>query len=268
MSVAFSAREVRRRLLQVGVCLAVGIVTTVAAAWSFALWSKDGAPSPMFNIQGVFGKDGKAMPFPQTAEGRGFGVRVEFKKHIESSSTPAGPMLFLADDSNRLASGWPFPAMEYRVIYGTNTPPPGLLTTQIGWNANGGPWLLDGVRPPQTLRAQPWRFLPLRPRALGFAANTGLVAGLVWCAAFGWRDARRLVRSRRERCLRCGYPVSGLARCPECGTEAASAARVLVLAAWGVLGRVFGFGHSPAVERPLLGGVDGRCGPWIRKGVT
>lgn len=162
------------------------------------------------------------MPFPQTAVGRGFGIRAEFDKHIESTSVGGPPSLGLVSDVDRQASGWPWPAMECRVVYGMRAPPPALVATRIGMNADGGPWLVDGVRAPAYLRAAAGRYLPLRPRALGFLGNTVLAGAVFWCAAFGWRDVRRLVRSRRGLCLRCGYPARGLERCPECGTCTAS----------------------------------------------
>jgi hypothetical protein len=164
-------------------------------------------------------RDGSLRPFPQTIAGTHMGFHLEMDKHVEwqNGRTAIG----LGDDADRLAAGWPCLALECGIVYNTHNPPDGRLrkAVQIGWNSTGGPWLLDGVSLYEWkwLHAKPWRFLPLRPRVAGFAADTLLTGGLLWFAAFGWRDVRRLARAKAGRCVTCGYPVKGLGRCPECG---------------------------------------------------
>jgi hypothetical protein len=61
------------------------------------------------------------------------------------------------------------------------------------------------------------RRLPIRPMWIGLVGNTlfyGVAVGLMsMCAS---RFKRR--RPRQGLCMRCRYPVRGLAKCPECGT--------------------------------------------------
>lgn len=61
--------------------------------------------------------------------------------------------------------------------------------------------------------------LPWRPLWAGFAANTALYSALWFGVLFVPGAARRWVRLRRGRCLKCGYDLRGnlAAGCPECG---------------------------------------------------
>ncbi len=60
--------------------------------------------------------------------------------------------------------------------------------------------------------------LPLRIRAVGFMTNTAFYAALLWLP-FAPFAARRMIRRRRGRCVRCGYDLRGIQHdvCPECG---------------------------------------------------
>ncbi len=63
------------------------------------------------------------------------------------------------------------------------------------------------------------RALPLRPIWPGFAINTILYAAILWLLALGPFTARRMIRRKRGRCIKCGYNLRGdfSAGCPECG---------------------------------------------------
>lgn len=73
------------------------------------------------------------------------------------------------------------------------------------------------------LSLQPWhgmipRVLPLGIDWLPFAVNTLFYAALLWplfCASFAMR---RIVRMKRGRCVKCGYPMGESAVCSECGS--------------------------------------------------
>ena len=57
-----------------------------------------------------------------------------------------------------------------------------------------------------------------RPIPLGFTLNS-LIAAPLWIAVLfapGW--TRRFIRKRRGKCTACGYDITQLATCPECGT--------------------------------------------------
>ena len=63
--------------------------------------------------------------------------------------------------------------------------------------------------------------LPLRPIWLGFAINTIFYAALLWLLTLGPFTARRMIRRKRGRCLKCGYDLRGADHeaCPECGVS-------------------------------------------------
>jgi hypothetical protein len=61
--------------------------------------------------------------------------------------------------------------------------------------------------------------LPLRPIWTGFAVNTIFYATILWLLTLGPFTARRMIRRKRGRCLKCGYDLRGNLSpgCPECG---------------------------------------------------
>ncbi len=59
--------------------------------------------------------------------------------------------------------------------------------------------------------------LPLRPVWPGFAVNTLFYASVAWVALTAPGSVRRWRRTRRGRCPACGYDMSRLNTCPECG---------------------------------------------------
>lgn len=64
------------------------------------------------------------------------------------------------------------------------------------------------------------RVLPLNIIPLGFLVNSLLYAVLLATCCGAAIQARRTVRRRLGRCVRCGYDVrAAVARCPECGTS-------------------------------------------------
>ena len=91
-------------------------------------------------------------------------------------------------------------------------------TTQRGyWRANVEwrvtiPWLPRYGR--TTTRA-----LPLAPIWPGFGINTVVYAAILWLLALAPFTARRMIRRKRGRCIKCGYDLRGdfSAGCSECG---------------------------------------------------
>ena len=62
----------------------------------------------------------------------------------------------------------------------------------------------------------------LMPREIlwvGFAINTTFYAAILWLLTFGPFTARRIIRHKRGRCIKCGYDLRGnfSAGCSECG---------------------------------------------------
>ena len=65
------------------------------------------------------------------------------------------------------------------------------------------------------------QFLPLHPIWPGFAINTIFYAVILWLLTLGPFTARRMIRRKRGRCIKCGYDLRGNfgggGGCPECG---------------------------------------------------
>ena len=53
----------------------------------------------------------------------------------------------------------------------------------------------------------------------GFAINTIFYAEILWLLTLGPFTARRMIRRKRGRCIKCGYDLRGdfSAGCSECG---------------------------------------------------
>ncbi len=77
------------------------------------------------------------------------------------------------------------------------------------------PWWLDDGNPGQP------RVIPFGPLWSGLVINTLTFATILWLP-FASFAARRLVRKRRGRCVRCGYDLCATPACdpcPECGAN-------------------------------------------------
>ena len=66
------------------------------------------------------------------------------------------------------------------------------------------------------------RPIPFRPVWPGFPINTLFYATLLWLVTLGPFAARRVIRRKRGRCIKCGYDLRGTSggggeACPECG---------------------------------------------------
>jgi len=108
------------------------------------------------------------------------------------------------------ARGWPMLSFRYEVRDDlTNTD----LTAPIA-NAYGDLWSSNG------------HIIPGYPIAKGVAFNTLFYAVIVWLLCFAPFDFRRLRRSRRGLCVRCGYPVGTSDICSECGAQVHRSATV------------------------------------------
>ena len=86
-------------------------------------------------------------------------------------------------------------------------------------------WFKRGLVMPAFLVKSPEvTHLPVMPVWPGFVVNTLVFAVVAVAAVVVPGVARASVRRRRGRCIACGYDLSGLDTCPECGTAAPEAA--------------------------------------------
>jgi len=125
--------------------------------------------------------------------------------------------LFFIDD----ARGWPLLAMSSFSALGLDPVKDALLVKSS-----------DGFSLPASLRRKPpfvdvedelfnCPIVPLRPIWPGFAINTVFYAALLWFLFFGSLTARRIIRRKQGRCIKCGYDLRGTTHmiCSECGYE-------------------------------------------------
>lgn len=127
----------------------------------------------------------------------------------------------------------PMEGNQFTVIAVTSGWPMRALSKQYWHERTDGAyrrWITGGLRLPEWT----WRWqgrnaygTPIVSRPLwgGFAVNTLFFGFLAWVFVATSGQMWRWRRRRRGLCVKCGYDVSGLARCPECGaaTEDASA---------------------------------------------
>jgi len=104
--------------------------------------------------------------------------------------------------------------------------PFGAMTCSVHWerqirNEDVTYHVTGGVQLPRDADFQP-RALPLTPVWPGFALDMALWGGLWLGLAWLLRSSRRRWRARKNRCIHCGYPRTGLPAdtpCPECGRK-------------------------------------------------
>jgi len=62
------------------------------------------------------------------------------------------------------------------------------------------------------------RRLPLHPIPLGFIINSVFYGTFLWLPFMGFVVMKRRRRIKRGLCAQCGYDLTGVATCPECGS--------------------------------------------------
>lgn len=221
------------RVVETSLCLAVGAAINVAVAWScVALGTlkvvngqqrRPPTARPDVPESGWLAPTRLDWPVPVPThwpEPSGVAwsgsIGVDWRSGMTSWDDPKHTV-------QALWAGWPMKSLSW--VQRETTDSAGARTT---WSEGVGPLVpRAGNAGPGTMSNWGWaagwvpRQLPLSPVWLGSAVNTFLYAIGVWClGAAAILSARRWVRAHRSRrgaCLRCGYPVSGLQGCPECG---------------------------------------------------
>ena len=185
-----------RKATAILIFLLLGAILNIAVAWTCVLWSpvsKISLPTDYTEYQA----DVRGLPADQTiATGmsKGFGlVRFTFTWHVPAEAHAIW----------HIRAGWPCESMAGQIdvegkIFGALSAPR---------------WLYGMVDTPDR------RPLPITPLARGFAINSVIWALLIAAITLGPGWLRRLHRVRSDRCVNCGYDLSGAVhdRCPECG---------------------------------------------------
>lgn len=228
------------------VCGALGMVTAVLVAWGLAAWLPHRSLTKRYNVIGTpaGGGSGYVSVYEVRRPGmirRGWGPGLAaappFWGELSKDATIALKLKTARQDRSwgelprelegeratlggmEDARGWPFLALWCSLDasasqgIGPGEPAPGgIAVTRRGAKST----------------AAHFRALPMRPIWPGLGVNSGVFA-VVWLGVFGmvWAG-RRAVRSRRGRCVGCGYDVCGdrVGGCPECGRGRGAAAPV------------------------------------------
>jgi hypothetical protein len=203
-----------RRVVLLGIGYGVaGLMMTFAIAILSLLY----APMTIVRDDGgvssndVLGRETGYVGFHPGQVYAGFGIRESMNYWFWVN----GERGFAAAGVSWLTCGWPF--------YAFVTPPDQFpATTQ-------GPEFDAAVQEsyaratstilPRILRARQHRVLPTQPVFFGMAGNTLIFAMALALLGAGLSAFRRIARRRSNRCIDCGYPITGTGRCPECGAE-------------------------------------------------
>ena len=141
----------------------------------------------------------------------------------ESPTTVHGLPIYMGNGGLvEQAAGWPLLALQspYRWTF---IPSDG-WTTQVELL---GPGIVVSTDRKHKIIGLPF-VLPLRPIWPGFAINTMFYVALLWLLTLGPFTARRMIRRKRGRCIKCGYDLRGTEHevCPECGKELSAKAKL------------------------------------------
>ena len=209
--------------------LLLGMLVNVAVAWSCALWmpvtssavlDKDQCAQLGLRSHNLLRADSsfgyvqfKPVMYPTDREWKskemrrivvangGFTFAIDF-----TPSFPKQAQELPGIDEVR--AGWPAPSLmsQQRQITPFGPHPIGSFNNGIFqpvWTHQFGPI--------------PGRRIPLRPMWLGFAINTVFYAVILWSLTLGPFTARRMIRLKRGRCIKCGYDLRETSSgCPEC----------------------------------------------------
>ncbi len=202
--------------------LAAGATVTVLVSWAIAIW----LPMPhhsRYVASTTLPKSMHMVPLdwpPPIIAARARAVgRAETQAQFDDSDVPWQDARCMVRHAQQ---GWPFLAMENWFLIEM----PKLRPGQTVWE-NGIPIPLSFPRfmPENTPY---FGNLPIRPDLPGFLFNCLFYGGLLFAARAIAQRLRRAIRRRRGQCAACGYDITNLMTCPECGRVANNACASLV----------------------------------------
>ena len=222
----------RRRIYIVVIFLLAGAVVNVAVAWGCAaLTVSPGWPLSakiVWDAQWPRKVPGHWPERPQVIGGRVFGWSL-YRFAASTAEERNGEMWTTAQFCLIVGSvGWPCRALQWEMWIDQVLPENSL-------RFDGQPrqtWWLSGI----SLQSEKFGFgiqslkrLPLRPLWPGFAVNTLFYAAVLWLLIPGPFVLRRLIRMKRGRCVKCGYPMGESGVCSECGKTLPSSRRRIIV---------------------------------------
>lgn len=224
-----------QNLRRAALCVAFGLLVTVALAWAAMFWPRGGRDyygPPSVEEIGLT-RTSDASSIWTITEGRnawhhvvtywrmqisGMSLTIPLDdyraRETDVELLPDHLRPESVDDLTMLSwyreVGWPMPALTCSIHWVTQ-----VRNADIIYAVHGG------VQLPRDANFEP-RALPLTPVWPGFAVDVALWSAVGFVLTGGCGALRRLRRRRRGQCLCCGYLLTGLPRghaCPECGRQ-------------------------------------------------
>lgn len=205
-----------RRLYKLVLFLFLGAIVNVAVAWGCVMWSPFRTSTLLDNEVSVLvlkshGLDSYAPYKLFSNSSVGFGIRriVVYGWNMASMSSPLDELVIMFYDS-----GFPMLCMTGRYEIS-------LTSDEVNYFT-----LIDPSSNLSKGSLRPRWLIPLRPVWPGFIVNTVIYAVLLWLLTLAPFTARRMIRHKQGRCIKCGYDLRGTEHdvCPECGWERESEA--------------------------------------------
>ena len=212
----------KRHLFRLVLFLILGAIINVAVAWGCAQL----IPYPLIkqelrdsdlSIWRVQMRTGWPSEPYHRMSATAFGKRYEVMSGRIDFANASAPPGWLKGIYKEWRDGWPLPclARHTRLSFGKNIP--------SGYGFAAGQEERGLVVPPQNGMFAGLRELrlPIEPVWPGFAVNTFFYAAIVWSLTLGPFTARRIIRRKRGRCIKCGYDLGHADHrvCPECGAD-------------------------------------------------
>jgi hypothetical protein len=215
--------------LRILLCLALGLVTTVAIAWTCAAIVPV-SDRPPLERQYVDTDGAMVWELIQTALGRSrinyirgpyaqFGAYDDEFPGLVVPFLDAMSILRPDDAGSEERAGWPFPALTCR------SNDLALKSSMMSFTIRMEETKVTrGIPLKESAANEPWRALPYQPIWIGLLLDVAIF-GCAWMTILYFpRPIRARLRQLRGECPVCGYDLRGelKAGCPECGWRRAS----------------------------------------------
>jgi len=211
----------RRWIIPVIVCLAVGVVVNVAVAWGMTLVHQSRLAAPKVSRFGACSSWPVPVPssWPNVPAFATELVHHDLGRSVEQAveaNSKDGTLLVVTVHR----TGWPCDSLRRASwsemgAVGSLLGKGDLWTKSVWQRGLSVDWAVAGWH----VRGKTLLLFPVWP---GFAVNTLAYGAMAWGLLFAPGVVRRWRSRKRGACVKCGYDLKGVAAgsvCPECGQE-------------------------------------------------